>query len=82
MATNSKQSSSKIATLASSVLRDSNASALQKRIAASALSQHGTGRETGKAMEATAAKALQSGKSSETTRKLAASVTSQANKAR
>lgn len=82
MATNTKQTSDKTATLAGKTLRDSNASALQRSIAASALSQHGTGRETGKAMESKAAGALASNRSSDVTRKLAASVTSQSNKKR
>lgn len=82
MSKNTKQTSDKTASQAAKTLRDPSASARDKSIAASALSQHGTGKETGKAMERTAAAALASGKTSPAVRKLAASVTSQSNKKR
>lgn len=82
MSKNSKQTSDKTASQAAKILRDPAASSRDKSIAASALSQHGTGRETGKAMEKTAAAALASNKTTPEMRKLAASVTSQSNKKR
>ena len=79
---NKKQTSDKVASLASKTLRDSNSSKIAKSLAASALSQSDTKRETGKKMETTASKVLQSDKYSADTKKLAASVLSQSNKKR
>lgn len=79
---NSKQSSESVASLASEVLRDPSASATQKSLAASVLSQSSSAKETGKAMETKASQVLQSDKYSETTKTLAGSVLSQSNKKR
>ena len=82
MPKNTKQTSSKIASKASKVLRSKGASAKEKSLAASALAQSGTGKQTGKAMECKAAKAVFGKHSSKTARELAGSVLSQSNKAR
>jgi hypothetical protein len=82
MSKNTKQSSPKVATLASETLRDPHASAIAKSLAASALSQSSTSKETGKAMETKASQVLQSEKYSGTTKTLAASVLSQSDKLR
>lgn len=80
--TNKKQTSSKIAKLASETLRDSNSSAISRKLAASALSQSNTENQTGAEMEETASKVLTSDKYSDTTKTLAGSVLSQSNKQR
>ncbi len=82
MSTNTKKTSDKLATLAAETLSNPNASAIAKSLAASALAQSGTDKQTGAQMEEKAGKALQSGKCSEDTKSLAASVLSQANKER
>jgi hypothetical protein len=82
MSKNQKQSSAKVAQLASETLRDPHASAIAKSFAASALAQAHTGKQTGAEMEAKAGRALQSEKYSEETKTLAGSLVSQANKAR
>lgn len=51
MASNSKQTSKNISSLASDVLRDSQSSAIAKKLAGSALAQSSTGKESGKEME-------------------------------
>lgn len=79
---NSKQSSSKMASLASSVLTTAGASQIQKKLAGSVLSQAGTSNQTGAKMETVASQVLQSDKYSEKTKSLAASVLSQADKNR
>ncbi|PMG06842.1 hypothetical protein BCT04_17320 [Vibrio breoganii] len=79
---NKKQSSNNVASKASEVLRDPNASSIQKKLAGSALSQSSTKNQTGKEMESTASKVLKSDKYSSTTKKLAGSVLSQSNKKR
>lgn len=81
MVTNTKQTSNSVASLAGKTLQSSTASHIQKQLAASALSQAGTGRQTGAGMEAKASKALSSS-SSPTTQKLAGSVVSQSNRKR
>ncbi|QNK33414.1 hypothetical protein HF675_04980 [Serratia sp. JUb9] len=80
--TNKKQTSKSVASQASKVLRDPNASVTQKKLAASALSQAAAGKETGKAMEATASAALKSDKYSDLTKTFAGSVVSQSDKKR
>ncbi|MFK3861254.1 hypothetical protein ACSLBF_13205 [Pseudoalteromonas sp. T1lg65] len=80
--TNKKQSSSKMASLASSVLTDNGSSQIQKTLAGSVLSQAGTSHQTGAEMESVASAVLQSDKYSETTKSLAASVLSQSDKKR
>lgn len=82
MSKNAKQSSAKVAKLASETLRDPHASAIAKSLAASSLAQANTGKQTSAEMEAKAGRVLQSGKYSEETKTLAGSVVSQANKAR
>lgn len=82
MKTNTKQSSAKLAALASETLRDPHASATAKSLAASTLAQANTGKQTSAEMEAKAGRVLQSEKYSEETKTLAGSVVSQANKAR
>jgi hypothetical protein len=82
MKTNTKQSSAKLAILASETLRDPHASAVAKSLAASTLAQANTGKQTSAEMEAKAGRVLQSEKYSEETKTLAGSVVSQANKAR
>ncbi len=80
--TNKKQSSSKMASLASSLLTGSGSSQIQKTLAGSVLSQAGTSRQTGAYMESVASAVLQSAKYNYTTKSLAASVLSQSNKKR
>ncbi|MCA9836217.1 MAG: hypothetical protein KC422_04860 [Trueperaceae bacterium] len=82
MAKNSKQSSKKIATLASEVLKDNSSSKIAKELAGSVLSQTGTTKQTGAELETKASKVLHSDKYSQETKTLAGSVLSQANKER
>jgi hypothetical protein len=82
MPSNSKQSSPKVATLASETLRNPNASAIARSLAASVLAQANTGKQTSAEMEARAGRVLQSEKYSDETRALAGSVVSQSNQAR
>ena len=79
---NGNRSGEKIAALAGKVLGNSNSSDIQKRFAASVLSQTGTGRMTGAGVEAQASAALRSSAASGTTKKLAASLVSQSDKKR
>lgn len=79
MTFNSKKTSPSIAAQASATLRDKNASAIAKTLAASALSQADSSRQTGKDMEATASKVLQSEKYNDANKALAASVLAQSN---
>ncbi|HDL6959468.1 hypothetical protein [Yersinia rochesterensis] len=80
--TNIKKTSSSVASQAAQVLKNPNASAIQKQLAGSALSQAGTSNQTGAHMEEVASKVLTSPKYSEQTKTLAGSVLSQANKSR
>ncbi|RLZ09579.1 hypothetical protein EAH57_06680 [Acinetobacter sp. 2JN-4] len=82
MSKNSKQTSSKVGSLASKVLRNPSSSAIQKELAGSALAQTHSNKQTGNEMESKASKVLQSEKYSDTTKSLAASVLAQANKER
>lgn len=82
MARNSKQTSSKVASLASETLTNKHASQVAKSLAASALSQRNTTKQTGSEMEALASKVIRSDKYADATRELAATVLSQANKER
>ncbi|MEM1292904.1 MAG: hypothetical protein AAGH67_15675 [Cyanobacteria bacterium P01_H01_bin.162] len=82
MTKNKKTSSNKISSQAAKTLSDANASAIQKKLAGSALSQSDPKKQTGSRMEETAAKVLRSSKYSEDTKRLAGSVLSQANKSR
>ena len=82
MTINKKQTSDEIASLASGILQDKNASKIAKTLAGSALSQASGTKQTGAELEEIAAKALRSPKYSEDTKALAGSVLSQANKDR
>lgn len=82
MAVNTKQTSAKIAELASAIMKSSRASHVQKQLAAAALAQRNTAKQTGKAMEQLASKVMRNKRYAEVTRKLAASVHSQANRDR
>ncbi len=82
MGKNIKQTSPKVASIASAVLNDKGASGIAKSLAASALSQSNKGKQTGAAMEDKASKVLSNEKYSDLTRELAASVLSQSNKER
>ncbi|MEB0091695.1 hypothetical protein RHM65_12510 [Pseudomonas sp. CCI4.2] len=82
MVTNTKATSQKVAQLASETLRDPKASAISKTLAASALAQAHTGKQTGANMEHIASKVLQSEKYSDTSKTLAGSLLSQSNKDR
>lgn len=78
--TNTKISSSSLASIASKTLRNPNASAIQKSLAGSVLAQSGTNKTTGDSMETKASRALQRDGSSALTKSLAGSVVSQSNK--
>lgn len=80
--TNKKQSSSALASLASSILTDSGSSQIQKTLAGSVLSQASSSHQTGAEMEGVASAVMQSGKYSGKTKSLAASLLSQSNKKR
>ncbi|MCA6969744.1 hypothetical protein WCT65_01995 [Pectobacterium carotovorum] len=80
MAKNPKQTSSKVASVAGRTLNDSNASKLQKQLAASALAQRVASSHTSDKMETIAAKALDNPRSAELTKQLAATVLAQATK--
>jgi hypothetical protein len=82
MSKNTKQTSARVATLASDVLQDSSASQIARRLAASALAQRAGAKQTGAEMEGVASRVLQSNKFSESTKELAATVLSQSNKTR
>lgn len=82
MASNKKQTSKTVASLASETLNDKNSSEIAKKLAASALSQKDPNKQTGSKMEDIAAKVLKSQKYSDDTKTLAASLLSQSNKGR
>lgn len=82
MSKNNKQTSIRIATLASETLQDKQASKIAKSLAASALSQRNSAHQTGSEVEDLASRALRNERSSDVTKELAASVLSQANKDR
>ena len=80
MATNRKQASPSVASLAGKTLQTSGASQTQKTVAGSALRQSGSRARTGAQTEATASKALGSSRSAPITKTLAGSVVSQSNR--
>jgi endonuclease III len=82
MAKNVKQTSSRIATLASETLQNSQASQVAKSLAASALAQRNTDKQPSAKMEGMAAKVLSGEKYASVTKELAASVLAQANRQR
>lgn len=82
MAGNSKQTSSRVASVAGKTLQSSKASPLQKSLAGSALRQSGSSAQTGAKTEDKASRALDNPKSSTVTKTLAGSVVSQSNRRR
>ena len=76
---NSKKTSTSIASLAANKLADNGSSATAKKLAASALAQAHSNRQTGAEMEAVASAVMRSNKYSTDTKKLAASILSQSN---
>lgn len=80
--TNKKQSSSTLASLASSILTDTDSSQIQKTLAGSVLSQASSSHQTGAEMEGIASAVMRSDKYNDTTKSLAASLLSQSNKKR
>lgn len=82
MASNSKHTSSRIASVAGKTLQSDSSSAVQKSLAGSALRQAGNSAQTGAKTEDKASRALDNPKSSPLTRSLAGSVVSQSNKRR
>lgn len=79
---NKKQTGKNISKKASEILTSNKSSAIQKKLAGSALSQTNTKKQTSKEMETLASKVLQSNKYNSDTKSLAGSVLSQANKNR
>jgi hypothetical protein len=75
-----KQSSNLMSSTAAQVLRNPNASTIQKSLAGSVLSQANTNKVTGQSMEVKAGRALQRDSSSALTKSLAGSVVSQSKK--
>ena len=82
MTANTKKTSATVATLASQTLHDPKASALEKSLAASALSQSHSTHQTGAEMEHKASLALHDPKASHEVKTLAGSVVAQATKDR
>ncbi|CNF53251.1 hypothetical protein [Yersinia mollaretii] len=80
--TNTKKTSASVAAQAAQILKDPNASAIEKSLAGSALSQSRTDNQTGAHMEDVASQVLANPKYSEQTKTLAGSVLAQANKKR
>lgn len=78
MKKNTKQTSPKMATMASNVLHDPDKSYTQKRLAESALAQANTDKQTGEEMKDLAEHVLESKKYSKDTKKLAKCVYDQA----
>jgi len=78
--TNKKNTSKEIASKAGSILQDSNASAIQKQLAGSALNQIQKGHQPSEEVQAKAGMVLQSEKYSEDTKALAASIVAQSPK--
>ena len=77
MGKNTKHTSAKVGSLAGKVLQDDRASARDKKLAASALSQMRPGAETSDALAKQAARVLESDKVSATTATLAGSILAQ-----
>lgn len=82
MAVNSKQTSSRVASVAGKTLGSSSSSATQKSLAGSALRQAGSPAQTGAGIERAASRALDNSRSSKVTQTLAGSVVSQSNRKR
>jgi len=79
---NKKTTSNKVASLASQILQDPQASSMSKSLAGSALSQVNKGNQTGAKLEDLAAKVLHSPMYNKETHELAGSVLSQSNRKR
>ncbi|OVZ91736.1 hypothetical protein CBW58_12040 [Yersinia frederiksenii] len=79
---NMKKTSPAVAAQASQILKDPNASSIEKSLAGSALSQTSTDNQTGAHMEDIAAQVLADPHSSDQAKMLAGSVLAQANKKR
>lgn len=79
---NKKQTGKNISKKASNTLKSNKSSAIQKKLAGSALSQSNTNKQTSKEMEKVASNVLKSNKYNSDTKSLAASVLSQSNKKR
>ncbi|MGK0467244.1 MAG: hypothetical protein ACJAX4_002538 [Clostridium sp.] len=82
MVMNKKETGKIISSRSSKTLNSPSSSAIQKKLAGSALSQSSTKKQTSKSMETTASKVLKSPKYNSDTKTLAASVLSQSNKKR
>lgn len=82
MASNTKQTSSRVATVAGRTLSSTSSSGIQKSLAGSALRQAGSPAQTGARTEDKASRALDSRRSTSVTKTLAGSVASQSNKKR
>lgn len=82
MGSNTKQTSSGVASLAGKTLQSGSASGLQRSLAGSALRQSGSTAQTGAKLEGRASAALDNSRSSATTKTLAGSVVSQSNRGR
>lgn len=79
---NTKRSSAAMTREAAKTLNNPQASAIQKSLAGSVLSQRNGSKQTGSAMEDKASRVMRSSKYAEETKSLAASVLAQSNKAR
>lgn len=73
----SEKTTGRVASKASSILRNPGASQTSKSVAGSALSQAGTSKQTSSKVASKASKALNDGRSSSTTKTLAGSVLTQ-----
>jgi hypothetical protein len=82
MASNPKQTSPRVASVAGRTLQSDGASAVQRSLAGSALRQAGTTAQTGARTEDRASRALDNPRSAPVTRTLAGSVVSQSNRKR
>jgi len=82
MSKNTKTTSEKVASKAAKILADKNTSKTAKSLAASALSQKDSQKQTGSELEDLASKVLRSEKYNADTKELAASVLAQSNKNR
>lgn len=74
---NTKKTSTKMASTAAKVLTDPNSSKIKKRLAGSVLSQASPSKVTGQAMEADLSSIMKSSKYDDVTKALAASLLSQ-----
>ncbi|WP_338564307.1 hypothetical protein [Erwinia sp. E_sp_B04_7] len=82
MSNNTKKTGGSLASVAAKTLHNPNASAIQKALAGSALSQASSTNQTSGPMEHIASAALKNPNSAALTKQLAASVLAQSNKSR